>query len=73
VDDGNVLRPSSLLAMPKMTYDCTTDHYFTLLMVDIDYPARADIDRTYLLYWVVLNVNILDKRSALEVIVNSLI
>lgn len=74
VDDGNILKPSNMDAPPcvqfnlynkannssdRMNIDC-----YTLLMVDIDYPSRADINRRMYLHWAVTDIQINADGSA---------
>lgn len=67
VNDGNIILARELQLRPKISYDCNVG-YFTLLLVDMDSPARAASDRRFCIHWALVNVCQSDKSAIKEVI-----
>ena len=67
VSDGNILLAQELQVRPKISYD-SNDGYFSLLLVDLDSPARAASNRRFCVYWALVNVCQNDKAAIKEVI-----
>jgi hypothetical protein len=66
VDDGNILMARDLYIRPRMTYSADAE-YFTLLLLDMDFPSRAASDRRICVYWALVNVCQRNKTAVREV------
>ena len=67
VDDGNILFARELHLRPKISYG-NDDGYYTLLLLDVDFPSRASSPRRFCVYWALVNICKVDKMAIKEVL-----
>jgi hypothetical protein len=69
VDDGNTIEPHQLVNKPQVSFlsESITHRYFSFLMIDLDYPARADTNRRLYLHWGLINIRDSDFTTGNEV------
>lgn len=73
VDGGNVLTPTQVKDVPKVTWDTESDGYYTLCMTDPDAPSRQDPKFREWHHWLVGNIpgNDVSKGETLSEYVGS--
>ena len=67
VADGNILLARELHLRPKISYG-NDNGYYTLLLVDIDFPSRAASPRKFCIYWALVNICKSDRTCIKEVL-----
>ena len=69
VDDGNIIEPYQLVNKPIVSFqsESVIAKYFTLLMLDLDFPSRADSNQRLFLQWGLVNIHGNDLSTGNEV------
>jgi hypothetical protein len=70
VSDGNILLARDSYQRPKISYG-NDNGYYTLLLVDIDFPSRAASPRKFCIYWALVNICKSDRSCIKEVSIYS--
>eukprot|EP01038_Epipyxis_sp_PR26KG_P015099 gene15099-20316_t len=73
IDDGNIISPQKLIQKPEVTIgyrmsekSISSDLYFSLVMIDLDFPSHSDTNRRFFLQWGISNIQGSDLTPATE-------